>query len=145
MKPDFHGENCPTCNQLVKLYKRTIRHIDAWRLIKMYKLTKQYPDKVYFHISEFSPTGFNTSSDFAKMRYCNLVEEMPNDDETKRTSGFWRITDEGKAFVENRKTVPKYALIFNKGLYGFMGPQQSISDRLGKRFNYAELMNGEAQ
>lgn len=146
MKPSFHGENCRTCGQLVKLYKRPISGMEAARLIRLYVASKNNPKKEFFHLRDFSPAGYNASADFHKLKYMGLVEEKPAESsDEKKNSGYWKITDNGKLFVETKSTVPKYALIFDGKLFGFMGPNQSINDRLGKKFNYGDLMAGESQ
>ena len=96
----------------------------------------------FHHVSEImkdiSSTG---SNDFSKLRYWKMIEQQPNTDTKKKTSGFWKVTEFGKLFVNMKVTVPKYALIYNKKKFGFSDEQVSIIQALGKEFNYQELMS----
>lgn len=145
IKPGFEPVSCPTCGQMVKLYKRPLSGVEVSRLIRLYKISNRFPDRDYFHVSEFYRVAAVTGSgDFAKLRYWGLISEKPNDNPEKNHAGFWKITEAGRAFVENKKLLSKYALVYDSKFFGYMGPMQSISDRLGKRFNYQALMNGTA-
>lgn len=80
---------------------------------------------------------------WAKLRYWELIEEMPKDSMTteKRTSGMWRITDKGISFVEGNISVPKYVKLYNQTFYGYEGDDVSIHDVIKEKFNYRELMS----
>jgi len=97
----------------------------------------------YFHVRDIrvgsEPTGWG---DWAKLRYWKLIEEMPKDDsdETRKTSGRWRITEKGITFVERSSFVQKYCLIRLHEHIGFEGDLIDIVDALGDRFSYEELM-----
>jgi len=82
------------------------------------------------------------SSDLAKLAMWKLIESKPRDDNdtTRRTSGRWRPTREGFAFVYGRIRISRYALVYNAKLLGYDGHEVSIKDALGDRFNYTELM-----
>jgi hypothetical protein len=56
-------------------------------------------------------------------------------------NGVWRVTERGVAWIERRITVPKYAVIYADRLLGYRGERVSITECLGKRFDYTELMN----
>lgn len=130
------GVRCPCCNQFVKVYKRGINSTMARILIQFYHKGGHNEFK---HIPTIMPNV--NSGDFAKLRYWNLIEEMPNTNEAKRTSGFWKITDSGVAFVEGRLTVAKKAHIYNQKLLRLDDSEKvSIQQTLGKHFNYQELM-----
>lgn len=135
------GVTCPCCTQFVKLYKRPAHATMALTLIRMYHSDNKNKG-AWFNVKQLvkgiSDTGTN---DFSKFRHWGLVEEAPNDTD-KKTSGFWRITDEGRKFVEGKTTITKNILLFNKKSYGFMGPKIAIKEVLGEKFNYEELMNG---
>ena len=130
------GTKCKCCNQQVKRYKRKIGNVGARMLIRLYHL----PDD-FNHVKEIckgiSDTGTN---DFSKLLYWGLITQKPNEDETKRTSGYWKITDKGAAFVDGRIVVEKYALVYNQKVWGFSDDTASIQDALGTKFNYNELM-----
>lgn len=136
------GVECPCCGQFVKLYKRQIYVSMAADLIKLYRLHRRYGRDRWFHISEIRKSTAG-GGDFAKFLHWGLIEEAKKDPEetTTRTSGYWRITLKGEAFVERRLTVQKYVMLYNGKFRGFDGPQVDIRNRLGKKFNYEELFN----
>lgn len=132
---------CPACTQTVKIYKRKIYTTMATSLINLYKLS---PTLSYHHISEIEANR-NTGGggDFAKLVYWGLVQEAPKEMEItgKRTSGFWKITEMGKAFVEDRLKVPEYMHVYNKRLLRTTGDRVGIRDVLGEGFDYKGLMS----
>ena len=135
------GTKCPCCNQNVKLYERKIDGRCAKSLIELYQFDDQRPD--YYHVGDL-PTYYKGGGDFAKLRFWGLIEEKPKDpdDSTRRTSGFWRITDRGRDFVEGRITVPRTVMIYNRKFYGYEDEKDvvSIKQCLGTQFNYEETM-----
>lgn len=135
------GYNCECCGQYVKEYKRTLYSAPTEALIKLYNLDNEYPDCVH-HISDFGAAKIHGGGDFAKTAYWGLTELEPTDeDEDKRTSGFWSITRKGRQFVQNRLVIPKYCHVYNGTIIRFSGPKVSVVDALGKDFSYEELMN----
>ncbi len=128
------GVKCPCCTQEVKLYKYKINKGMALVLIQMYKSKNEW-----IHPIKDLKT---INGDYAKLRFWGLVEsssDQPEDD--KKANGFWRVTEKGKKFVNNTLRVKEKALLFNNKNYGFIGNDISITDALGNKFNYAELMN----
>lgn len=138
------GARCPCCTQMAKVYKRKIYGKMAAALIKFYHATKPNFDFVHYNALGSGLVRSTVSGDFAKMVYWGLIEEKPNSDpkdEDKRTSGFWRITQDGVAFVTAGLLVPKYAFIFDSRLMKFDKTEMvSIQDCLGEKFSYEELM-----
>lgn len=136
-----NGVECPCCKQLVKLYSVKLNASMIRSLIELYKLNSSKPSS-YFHISDFDAwTQGYAGGKFAKVKYWGLAEDMPNTDETKRTSGMWRITDKGRNFVEGTTSVPSHSKLYNRGFYGHEGHLVNIHDVKGINFNYAELMS----
>lgn len=133
------GAECPCCTQFAKVYKRKLYSTMARHLINLYWKHENDPSETYFHISDFCPKH---PGDFAKFLYWGLVEEKPKDedDTSKRTSGYWALTLEGRLFVENQTTVLSHVKIYDGRLMGFTGKKISIKEALGKDFNYEELM-----
>lgn len=131
------GTECPCCGQFAKLYKRKFNSTMARCLIKLYGMEDKF-----HHVSQIiegiSPTG---SGDFSKLRYWGAIEEMPNDNRTKKTSGYWRITEAGRDIVQNPlKKLEGYALVYNSEALKMEG-ETTLVDALGEKFDYQELMN----
>lgn len=133
------GTSCPCCGQFVKLYKRKLSTVMARGLISLHHLCKGNTD--YHHVSKImtkiSPTG---SNDFSKLRYHGFIEEELNTNSAKKTSGNWRITPAGVAFVHKQLLAREYMLIYNTKLKGFEGDPINIEQALGNKFNYQELL-----
>lgn len=134
------GEQCPTCTQFAKVYRRKIHASMAAALIAIYRATVMGSGE-WIEISKVLP--HKQVADAAKLRYWGLVEEEPavRSDGSERT-GFWRITIKGIAFVRDQGVVPKYARLYDGRCLGMDGDMVKISDCLGKKFDYGELMAG---
>lgn len=131
------GVICPCCNRLVRMYKRKISSVSAVCLIRLYKMSNK-SDNHWFHISDIQ--GKSGGGDFAKLRYFGLVEEASNENPSKRTSGFWRITNKGRRFVKGWLSVPCYVKVYNGKVYGEGSETITIYQALNEKFNYEELM-----
>jgi hypothetical protein len=91
------------------------------------------------------PTVLNhIAGDHAKLRYWGLIEEEPVRRDDGGRAGWWQITDRGEQFVRGTLKVPKYALIFDGRLLRLdeTGGYVTITDALGKKFDWTELMTG---
>lgn len=133
------GVNCPCCNQFVKLYKRKLGSMQSQGLIILYDLNKQ---NEWVHVREITK-NINLTGDFAKMSYWKLIQEKPNVGEFTKNSGYWKITQRGKDFVDNKIQIPSHALVYNSKCFGFSEEKTNIVKSLGKKFNYNNLMNNK--
>ena len=136
------GVECPCCKQHVRLYKRKFNSVMARTLIRLYVLTRD--KKVVFHhvkdiVQGISSTGTN---DFSKLVYWGLIQEKVKDPDDKihRTSGYWRITDKGREFIEHKFLLPKYVFVYNSECRGISGEETDIKQALTEKFNYDELI-----
>lgn len=134
------GQTCPCCKQFAKIYKRPINGVSAYSLIRLY-WECHYTDD-YVHIAKITPPHMAGGGDFAKLVYWDLVEEMPKGEGVteKRTSGFWKITEKGRQFVDGEITVPSHVRLYDGKSLGLVGGQVGIKEVLGNKFDYAELM-----
>lgn len=138
--------SCSECGRPVEVYHRKLSTGMAVKLVRLYHLASASPEKSHFHVGEFDQTGGR--GELGVLSLWGLVEEKDNTDGKKRTSGFWRLTDFGRRFVEARSQVPQYALVrFRSEHLGFAGPMVGIRACLEyrNRFNYAELMKTPGQ
>lgn len=131
------GIGCPCCGQFVKKYKRKLAATPSRMLIRLYELGGNW-NHVKLIAKDISGTG---TGDFSKLAYWKLIEEQPNDDSNKKNSGYWRITHEGRLFVENKITLASHVYVYNTKCLGFSDKHINIITSLGKKFNYAELMS----
>lgn len=127
------GERCPCCTQFAKIYKRKITSTSAVALIKLWRSA----GLSWAHL----PTVLDRKqADEAKLLHWGLLEEETISRPDGGRAGWWRLTALGEAFVGNLARVPKYCLIYDSKCLGLDGPLVSITDCLGDRFDYAELM-----
>lgn len=135
------GYDCPLCGDSTRFYHRKINSGMARALFELWSLTElnEDPDKVWWHHAEFDRFG---SRETHKLVHWGLVKEKPKptEREDKRTSGFWRITEKGREFAQNRAKVRKIAVLFNNTLERYDGPEITINDAFGEKFRFDELM-----
>lgn len=136
------GIKCPVCNQNVTLWKRPLSSGSARSLIILYKIDRENPGK-WVHIQqEFAQRKLNANSmNYILLPWYGLIESKKgNDDPKKKASGFWRITQSGRDFVEGRVTMPSHVYIINNTKDGQSDKYIDIRTALGKEFDYRELM-----
>ena len=73
-------------------------------------------------------------------QHWELISESPEEREDGGRVGWWRLTRLGERFVRQDYTIRKYARIYDGRCLGLSGELVSITDSLGSRFNYNELM-----
>lgn len=128
------GTTCPCCKQFVKLYRRKTTSSAAKSLINLF----HHPDE-WVHWRDF--VDASATGDFARLRYIGLVEKMTEPEpEDKSSTGFWKITPNGRAFVKGHYKISKYMHVYNDHVYKYSGPLVDIMDCLGEKFSYSELM-----
>ncbi len=139
------GAVCPCCDQLAKRYKRKLNSSMAYALLLIYRHFKTHTD--WLHVPEYLEEVCNTGptkrgGDWAKMVHWGLI--VGKDDETRtdgsKRTGFYKITQKGIDFVRGRIRVPKYAHLYAAKCIALSPDDTSISEALGSRFNYSELM-----
>lgn len=134
---------CPCCQGLAQRYKRSIGSTMALLLIRTYWATREGG---WVHIQSRTDAK---GGDYAKLRFWGLVEargDKKQDD--SNSSGYWRITDLGSAFVERRIKVYRYVYVYQGQYLGYDPDPRSvvsIDQSLGKRFKYDELMQVSAE
>jgi hypothetical protein len=130
---------CPCCGQIAKIYKRKLNNGMALELIALYKLSMAEQDTEYFHHTKFAKL---TCGEISKLVYWGLTEEKPKstEDNSIKTSGYWKITPNGKLFVENELSVQSHVYLYDAKLLGFSDERITIIESLGKKFSYSELM-----
>ena len=155
--PDFlvqleKGAICPTCGQFAKIYrKRRVTGSMAFGLILIYRYSKtlEFPlsfikvDDVFNHNPQVRSVT-QVTGEFPKLRHWDLIKKNDGirEDGSSRTN-LYRITVRGIAFVLDQIMITKYATIYNDTKLEFWGPQVTIKECLGKKFNYRELMGPE--
>jgi hypothetical protein len=147
------GFVCPCCGQPAKVYRRTITSAMATGLILMYN---KFRDRSFvdtpswLHIESFFKdiSGLPPSirADIPKLRFWHLIEAKNEEKEDGNPcNGYYRLTDLGRAFVENRISVQKVIKIYNNRRIGQVTEKGTltIKEALKNKFSYDNLMKGE--
>ena len=129
------GATCPCCTQFAKVYRRKINAGMAHALIHMYR----HAQTEWFYLPDI--TSRWQGRDEAGLRYWALIEELQEKREDGGRAGWWRITPLGHRFVLREVRVPKYARVYDGRCLSLTGEPVSITDALGDKFDYDELMN----
>lgn len=131
------GVKCPACQQLARVYKRTVTSASARTLIAAVRRH----GRDWFHMSTLeSAIGNKSRGETAKLVYWGLIEKDPERRDDGGISSWFRVTENGRLFMQGSITVPKYALTYDAQLIRHEGPEISIRDALGNKFSYEELM-----
>lgn len=135
----YDGVTCPCCGQFAKAYRRKISAPMAKVLIEMHRASR----RLYGYEWIYLPSLRSAGQDEALLRHWGLIEPKKGlREDGARQQGYWRITTAGRTFVAGETQVRKYARVFNGKLIGYEGRNVSITDALGTKFNYADLMAG---
>jgi hypothetical protein len=130
------GCRCPACDQHVKLYKRGLNAGMARALILISRGPK-IDANGWVDIKSIDVRG----GDYAKLRYWELIEQRPNEDQKKKDSGIWRVTQKGLKFISDQIRVPSHAHVYNDRVRGWSDNDVNIRQVLGKAFDYSQLMS----
>lgn len=131
---------CPCCHQRVKLYRRRLHSEMALFLIKLVKAYQA--EQRGYSTRELLPATSKSSTDGAFLTRWDLVEGEPSMNSSGAKKGIYRPTRKGIEFAQGRISVPSHVHILCGKTVGFSEAPIYISQCLGRRFNYAELMHG---
>lgn len=133
------GVNCPVCTSLLKRYHRKVNSGMARVLFELWSLSERDPTVEWWHHRQFDRFG---SREVHKLTWWRFVVQKAADpeDPSKKTSGNWRITDEGRKFAAGLSAVKPVAIVYQGSLVGFEGESARITDAFGEKFDYTELM-----
>ena len=133
------GAICPCCNQFTKIYRRKISCNSAYGLII---LSQKVSGEFHLEqkLCELDLLKI-IRSDFPKLRYWGLIQplEGKREDGSNR-NGYYIITEQGRMFAQNKISLPKYMHIYNNVALKNSGEFVKITDCLGDKFNYEEIM-----
>lgn len=128
------GVHCPCCGKPVALRNRALNSGMAHFLCLL--VLKFRGSGTWIDIKTIDVRG----GDYAKLQYWELIENKPNTDSAKRTSGLWKPTQKGIDFVDRKIGVPSHARVVDGVLKGFSKGTVYIDEV--PNFNYAEIMRG---
>jgi len=131
------GSDCPCCGQRVQLYRRKLNSSMAYALLLVVRDTTGD----WLHVPTHKDLA-RLGGDFAKLRFWRLIEERSetNDASGGPHAGYWRVTFRGRLFARGCIAVPRYVFVYNKRVRRVGDKLTTITDALGDRFSYPELM-----
>lgn len=134
---DKDGTLCPVCDRNGQMFKRHMNRGMALTLIWLYQNTRSE----FVHLSKKAPRHILTDNQVGKLaRFWGFAAAKPNDDDPKKLrSGWYRITEQGVAFIEGRIRANAFCLEYHKEVYAWSPGTVSMSDALRKPFDYREL------
>jgi len=143
------GSQCPCCDQYARMYKRRLPPAAIKGLLGLYSLARE-DGHDYYHIKDIYETSYakdvlNIGSIFGLCAHFGLmISEVREKDEDNlgepvTCSGMWKITELGIDFIEGRKGIHKYILMYNGEVLGRSETFVNIDEALNHPFNYAEI------
>ena len=135
------AEDCPHCRRPISVYPRKLSSSMARNLVRLHWLHRKNPSRTQFHVKEFDMEG--ARGEFGVIQLWGLVQQAGSGGNEKRTSGCWKLSESGRAFVLGETRVPEYVLVgLRSALQGYAGPMVDIRHALEhkNRFRYDELM-----
>jgi hypothetical protein len=134
------GGHCPCCDRWGKIYPRSLNDTMARSLLW---LVNQSANGDWIDVPQRAPRWLVRSNQLPTLRWWGLVERFETDDKTKKHSGFWRATERGVLFAQNRLQVPKKVYTYNAEVESFSEELVTIRDCVGS-FDYSAVMEGTA-
>lgn len=130
------GGHCPCCDRWGKIYPRSLNETMARSLVW---LAHHSANGDWVDIPQRGPRWLVRSNQLPTLRWWGLVERLETDDKTKKHSGFWRATEMGVMFAQNRFEVPKKVYTYNAEVESFSEEFVTIKDCV-ENFDYSAVM-----
>lgn len=136
------GAVCPCCERFGKVYRRKLNSGMALTVVKMFRHARD--SSGWLHMVSEGNFGL-PSRDYGTLQHWGLTESSSDAKEDGNPdAGYWRLTENGKAFARNEVSVPKYVYLYNDKPIACDEPEAAlrttIVEALGGRFKYDELM-----
>ena len=136
------GGKCPCCTQNYKQYSRPLTSSMMYALVLMYNRDKDFPGQ-YFHVEEYLKNmdwiPSSVRGDFPKMRFWDLIRPKEGEKEDGNpNTGYYKITELGKTFVEGNIELPSNVNIYNNRFFGFDKESKNVNihDCIKNKFSY---------
>ena len=134
------GVECENCGKYAKATARKIDSTMARGLILMAGERGRREPGGWVSFPEL-PKIFLRSKTLSQAKHWRLIEARVKTDMLISGSGWWRLTPDGMRFVAAQATITETAWVYNDRVLEYEGPQVSIWDCLGHKFNYETLLN----
>jgi len=138
------GARCPCCGQFARVYKRKLLPDLAAILIFIYREALQHPDQEWIHVPTLLSRDARVSrmgGEYARASLWGLIQAKPGEAADAESSGYYKLSDRGVAFVDCNLTVSEYVWVYNGTRIDEEGRMLTIRDILGLKYSYEELMS----
>ncbi len=129
---------CPLCTRLVTIYRRPLHAEMALFLIKLVKAYQKTPR--WYSTKELVPSITKASSDGVYLTHWGLIDKSDDTNRGNAPCGLYRPTTAGIEFTHMNLRVPSHMHLLNKERVGVSDKKIYITEALGKKFNYKDLM-----
>ena len=133
-----NGGYCPCCARWGKIYRRPINSSMARALLWL--VNAPHRGDGWVHVPSTAPIWMLRSHQLPTLHLWGLVMHIRPEPTKLASSGLWQPTELGRAFAANKVTVKRYVYVYNNTALEFEGSEIGISDALGDKYNYAEIM-----
>ena len=133
------GAHCPVCSRWGKIYARSINKTMAYSLIWLCGATSD--EHGWVDVPNSNNMRVIRSNQLPTLRWWGLVERRPSNDESKKHSGFWRVTEKGRDFAYGRIAVPQKVFTYDAEVVTHSDQYTRIWECFKTKFDYQEVMN----
>lgn len=133
------GGHCPCCDRWGKIAPFTLTETHALAL--MWLADAPCDGDGWILVPPIAPKWMLRGKNYSMMSKWNLIEHGGNNDKSKRSDGYWRITHKGLDFLLGKITVPKTAYIYNNTVQAWSEHCVAFADCFGKYFDYEYVMS----
>jgi hypothetical protein len=131
------GVSCPSCEQYVKVYRRTINGGMVRTLATMY----QNAGLEFVHVPSLK---VDTNHEVSQLAWRGLVEEEKRVREDGGRAGFWKVTLAGALWLKGMTSAPKYAIVYNNKVLELTEDDTvRVTDVKTKNFNLQEIIGND--
>jgi len=143
------GVICPCCDQHAQVYKRKLNSAMACVLL----LINRHKGGEWIHVPSYINAKVRSPAvaaairgDWAKLKHWGLITELIGERPDGSTRvGYYMITRNGRLFAQNKLRVPRHIWLYNGSAITSRKDTEtvSITEALGDKFDYSELMNAK--
>ena len=150
------GGYCPVCERWGKVNSVRLTGSMVRALGWLYK-EMQVTGEQWINIPTEAPKTVMRSYSVTSFKYWGFVEPRPKlakvvqlprvrgqkrEPQVKtRTSGYWTVTDAGRAFLTNQVRVPDRAFVYADAVQGYGLDTVSAKEVMDRKFDYDSMMN----
>jgi len=132
IKIQGNGAVCPCCDRKGKV--NMFRFTQTWAITLKWMFDHQGDDG-WVNVQRGAPRIVLRGKNYSMIANWGLIESQTN------RSGVWRLTQEGKDFVQGYTRIPIKLFTYNNSAWGFSSEETSFRGCFGKHFDFDEMMS----